>query len=73
MLDFSFAKGNEELQERAPLFYSVLVAGGSNKKTEKKKLVDSSSWNGCFNPAQKPITMYECCAVDVEDTIPIGL
>ena len=37
MLDFSFAKGNEELQERAPLFYSVLVAGGSNKKTEKKK------------------------------------
>ena len=39
MLDFSFAKENEELQERAPLFYSVLVAGGSNKKKTEK-----SSW-----------------------------
>ena len=36
MLDFSFAKENEELQERAPLFYSVLVAGGSNKKKTEK-------------------------------------
>ena len=39
MLDFSFATENEELQERAPLFYSVLVAGGSNKKKTEK-----SSW-----------------------------
>ena len=36
MLDFSFEKENEELQERAPLFYSVLVASGCNrKKTDK--------------------------------------
>ena len=39
MPDFSFAKENEELQERAPLFYSVLVAGGCNKKKTEK-----SSW-----------------------------
>lgn len=36
MLEFSFERENEELEKRAPLFYSVLVAGGSNrKKTEK--------------------------------------
>ena len=36
MLDFSFERENEELEKRAPLFYSVLVAGGcNNKKAEK--------------------------------------
>ena len=36
MLDFSFERENEELEKRAPLFYSVLVAGGcNNNKTEK--------------------------------------
>ena len=39
MLDFSFEKENEELEERAPLFYSVLVAGGCNRKK-----TDKSSW-----------------------------
>ena len=39
MLDFSFEKENEELQERAPLFYSVLVASGCNRKK-----TDKSSW-----------------------------
>lgn len=39
MLDFSFEKEIEELQKRAPLFYSVLAIAGSNRnKTEK------SSW-----------------------------
>jgi hypothetical protein len=37
MLDFSFEKENEELQERAPLFSSVLVASGCNR-------TDKSSW-----------------------------
>ena len=36
MLDFSFERENKELEKRAPLFYSVLVAGGcNNNKTEK--------------------------------------
>lgn len=36
MLDFSFEKENEELQDRALLFYSALVTGGcSRNKTDK--------------------------------------
>ena len=39
LLEFSLEKENEELEKRAPLFYSVLVAAGSNRRK-----TDKSSW-----------------------------
>lgn len=44
MLNFSFEEQRKELEERAPLFFSVLVAAGSTKtKTEEKAWIPAVS------------------------------
>ena len=71
MLNFSFEEQRKELEERAPLFFSVLVAAGSTKtKTEEKAWIPAVSMDSCcqhgfIHTVKESVTIYECHSTDV--------